>query len=122
MAWHEETDECFRVRVVGCFVELGMDICFGGGEKGAMVVEGEGFVFVAEKFDYGERTALVDLGGVESDGEVDEEDGVEEGFAAGGENFLCFSLAREGWRVGYYCFCSCEEGGNGWCGEDVEEG
>lgn len=35
-----------------------------------MVIKGECFVFLAEEGGYGERTALMDLGCVEGDGEV----------------------------------------------------
>jgi len=77
MTWHEEADEGFGIGVVGCFVEVGVEVCFGGGEQGAVVVEGEGFVFVAEEFDDGDRATLVDLGGVEGDAEIEEENGVQ---------------------------------------------
>lgn len=90
MAWHEETDEGFGVGVICCFVDFGVDVCFWGGEESAVAVEGEFLVFLAQEAGYGHWAALVDLGCVESDADVDEEDGVEEGLAADGGDFLGF--------------------------------
>ena len=87
-----------------------------------MVVESEHFVFVAQEFGDGEGSALVDLCCVEGDEDVENEDGVEEGSAAGGGDGCSFGGGGEGWWVCCDGFCGGEEGRDGGAGEDVEEG
>lgn len=83
MARHEEGDEDFVVAEVGGFGAW--EVVFrggGGGEEDAALVEGELFVLVAEVGHYGQDAGLVDAGGVVGDGDVGEEEGVEDALAA----------------------------------------